>query len=127
MAAFCVGFVEFCCCLMSYLCLICNVLILKLICLHVLASQKVENTNCKYVVHRVYFWTLFWCFLHYYSTHRQCHRRSLLLADFPRVGVGIILTVRFLINRSFDFSGGLFEGALPKSQKVISSKQTYKK
>ena len=29
------------------------------------------------------------------------HRYSRLLADFPSVGVGIILTVRFLEKRSF--------------------------
>ena len=44
-------------------------------------------------------------FLVNYSTPRQCHRRSQiysrLLADFPSVGVGIILTVRFLEKRSF--------------------------
>ena len=46
----------------------------------------------------------FWYFFGPYSTPRQCHSRShrysKLLSDFPSVGVGIILTVRFLEKRA---------------------------
>ena len=59
------------------------------------------------------------------------HRYSRLLADFPSVGAGIILTVRFLEKSAFWLFGRAFwgaEGALPKSQKALfPPKQTYKK
>ena len=54
---------------------------------------------------KLYFWTLFWYFL-YTTTHldnvTDDHRYSLrLLAYFPSVGVGIILTVCFLEKSPF--------------------------
>ena len=54
---------------------------------------------------RVYFWALFWWFFLATTLHlnnvTDNHRYSQLLADFLRVRVGIILTVRFLEKRSF--------------------------
>ena len=59
---------------------------------------------CIAVKSRVYFWALFGGFLAttpHLDNVTDDHRYSRLLADFPSVGVGIILTVLFLEKRSF--------------------------
>ena len=87
---------------------------------HVVATAR--GRVCAEVVGFIFghFFGVFLATTPHFDNVTDDHRYSRLLADFPSVGVGVILTVRFLKKGPFDFLGGLFEGLRAPSLKAKS-------